>query len=358
LNINFTSSIPFIDITWIIIVTIFGTILGLTSLFYDRLYKRLHDFFDLLHLSWHQVILTAILGALFIWISLVVIDNPLILDTRFEFLNNLSETVVSLEFQEIVIIFIFKALIILVLISGGNSIGIFSPSLVLGGLLGAIFAFIGEFLTGELHIGEFFILGMAGIFAGTAKTPISSMILILEITRLPQLILYMAIVTTIAYLVSGETGLYPSQLLDRREALRQKIETKNYLAIVSIESIMTPSVITFEPDIIVREAKEIFVKTKKHTIPIINPDNKTVIGIISEEDLVNIDDHLIISDVMIKDVVTLSSDLSLQQVLQFVLEQGIEHYPVVDKETGVLEGFITLRDILNAYLEQELVFSP
>ena len=97
----------------------------------------------------------------------------------------------------------------MILISGGNSIGIFAPSLVLGGLLGAIFALI---INMPEFIGEFFILGMAGIFAGTAKTPISSMILIVEMTNLPQMIFYMAIVTTIAYLASGETGLYPSQL--------------------------------------------------------------------------------------------------------------------------------------------------
>jgi Mg/Co/Ni transporter MgtE len=167
----------------------------------------------------------------------------------------------------------------------------------------------------------------------------------------------MAIVTTIAYLVSGETGLYPSQLLDRREALRQKIEAKNYLAIVSISSIMTLNVITFEPDITVGKAKLKFKTTQKHTIPITDSTNQTVMGIISEEDLVNIDDSLILSDVMIKEVVTLDSDLSLQQVLQFVLNLGIEHFPVIDKETKKLEGFITLRDILNAYLEQELVFA-
>ncbi|MHA2103941.1 MAG: chloride channel protein [Candidatus Hodarchaeales archaeon] len=354
LSINFSTNIPFIDFYWIFLAFVFGSFLGVSSLIYDKLYKKLHDIFDFFRLSWHQVIVTSFLGAIIIGISFIFVENPLILDTRFELLNNLSQTITSIEVQELFMIFIFKALIVLILISGGNSIGIFAPSLVLGGLLGSMFAIIiglPEFM------GEFFILGMAGIFAGTAKTPISAMILILEITRLPQMILYMAIVTTIAYLVSGETGLYPSQLLDRREALRQKIEAKNYLAIVSISSIMTPNVITFEPDITVGKAKLKFKTTQKHTIPITDSTNQTVMGIISEEDLVNIDDSLILSDVMIKEVVTLDSDLSLQQVLQFVLNLGIEHFPVIDKETKKLEGFITLRDILNAYLEQELVFA-
>ncbi|MHA2339837.1 MAG: chloride channel protein [Candidatus Hodarchaeales archaeon] len=345
LNIDLSTDIPFLDFYWIFLAFIFGSFLGVSSLIYDKLYKKLHSVFDFFQLSWHQVIVTSVLGAVIIWISSLFIQNPIILDTRFELLNNLSQTISTIEFQELFLILIFKALILLILISGGNSIGIFAPSLVLGGLLGAMFAIVIDL---PLYVDEFFVLGMAGIFAGTAKTPISAMILILEITRLPQMILYMAIVTTIAYLVSGETGLYPSQLLDRREALRQKIEAKNYLAIVSISSIMTPNVITFESDITVGEAKLKFKTTQKHTIPITDSTNQIVMGIISEEDLVNIDDNIILSEVMIKEVVTLDS---------FVLNLGIEHFPVIDKETKKLEGFITLRDILNAYLEQELVFA-
>ena len=171
------------------------------------------------------------------------------------------------------------------------------------------------------------------------------------------MIFYMAIVTTIVYLASGETGLYPAQLLDRREALRQKIETKNYLAIVPISSLMASDVITLNPRVTVEQAKKKFEGSKIHTIPVINEENKIVVGIISSDDLNHLDENEILENIMITDVVTLTSDLSLQQALQLVLSSGIEHYPVVEKDSKILEGFITLRDILGAYLEQELVFA-
>ena len=245
---------------------------------------------------------------------------------------------------------LFKAVILLFLISGGNSIGIFSPSLVLGGNLGLLFSvFTG--LTAYSDV--FFLLGMVGTLAGTAKTPISSMILILEMTGLPQLIIYMAIVSSVAYVLSGETGLYASQLVDRREALKQMVEGKNYLSIIPIESIMTSPVITISPNQTLSEAKNLLSRTQKHDLPVVDDSTEQLIGIIAYEDIQQKKEDLFIRDVMIKNVKFLPSNFSLQQALQEVLETGIEHYPVIDIETQKVIGFVTLHDILKSYFEQE-----
>ena len=56
---------------------------------------------------------------------------------------------------------------------------------------------------------------------------------------------------------------------------------------------------------------------------------------------------------MIKKVLYLPSDYSLQHALQEVLRTGIEHFPVVDNETNKVTGFVTLRDVLKSYFVQE-----
>jgi CIC family chloride channel protein len=184
------------------------------------------------------------------------------------------------------------------------------------------------------------------------------MILILEMTGLPQLILYMAIVSSVAYVVSGDTGLYSTQLVDRREALKQMLESKNYLSIVPIESIMSETVIKAYPDQTVSEIKSKFLQTNKHSFPIVNKESNELVGIISFDDIKNKDDSLIIGDIMIKEVLYLTTDFSLQQALQEVLRTGVEHYPIVQNaQSKVLIGFITLRDILNSYFEQEKLFA-
>jgi len=243
-----------------------------------------------------------------------------------------------------------KAVIILFVIGGGNAVGIFSPTLVLGALAGSLFAII----TGQNdQIGTFFVLGMAGMLSASAKTPIASMILILEITGLPvHLILYMAIVTSVAYLVSGEKGLYKDQLNDRREALRQQLETKDYLALIPVSSIMTTNVVTLLPDMTITEVQTAFNTTRKHTMAIINNENE-ILGIISEEDIpTDIDQSLPISDIMIKNVFTVGPDESLQDALNLVLTNEIERFPVVNEDDKLI-GFITLRDMLRAYKRQE-----
>jgi CIC family chloride channel protein len=357
LNVNFLlNSIEIISLNWVFLSFIFGIIVGLASFSYIRIYNSFNKIFDKIGDTWKQIVVASILGSLVILLSGIIFpERSEFLETGFNLLNTISNDIESYGFNFLLILFFFKALILLFLISGGNSIGIFSPSLVLGGILGLLFSIFAG-LTAYSDI--FFLLGMVGALAGTAKTPISSMILILEMTGLPQLILYMAIVSSVAYVVSGDTGLYSTQLVDRREALKQMLESKNYLSIVPIESIMSETVIKAYPDQTVSEIKSKFLQTNKHSFPIVNKESNELVGIISFDDIKNKDDSLIIGDIMIKEVLYLTTDFSLQQALQEVLRTGVEHYPIVQNaQSKVLIGFITLRDILNSYFEQEKLFA-
>ncbi len=350
LNIITTSHPGLIEIKWVIFSLVFGIVIGFTSYLYINLYLLCKKAFDKVGDTWKQIVVASVLGSFVIALSGIFFpDRTEFLETGFNLLNTISRDIESYDLAFLIILLIIKASIILFLISGGNSIGIFSPSLVLGGIVGIIFSIV---LGMTEFASVFFVLGMVGTLAGTAKTPISSMILILEMTGLPQMILYMAIVSSLSYILSGETGLYTNQLVDRKEALKQMVESKNYLSIVPIESIMTTQLFSLNPTTTISEAKELFIKTNRHTLPILSPDSE-LIGVVSYDDIKYKEDSVVIKDVMITNVLYLPSNYSLGHALQEVLRTGIEHFPVVEDDTKKVIGFVTLRDILKAYFEQE-----
>lgn len=153
-----TQALP-IDIYWITLMVIFGFVIGLFSLVYTFLFNRLIYIFHRISEAWERILLSAIVLAIFIVLSGVFFPEIPIAATGFEFLELLS---VNEEFRKLEIVFILlliKATIILFVIGGGNAVGIFSPTLVLGALVGTLFAII----TGQTEqIGIFFILGMSG----------------------------------------------------------------------------------------------------------------------------------------------------------------------------------------------------
>ena len=102
--------------------------------------------------------------------------------------------------------------------------GIFFPLLILGAYIGAIFGKLSmsAFPLPEDLIPQFIVLGMAGLFAGIVRAPITGIVLITEMTGNMHRMLDIAVVSILAYLVANLLGSRPiySSLLDK--ILRQR----------------------------------------------------------------------------------------------------------------------------------------
>ncbi len=99
-------------------------------------------------------------------------------------------------------------------IGSGGSAGVFGPSMVIGGTLGAA---VGEVLHGFFpemvtHPASFAIVGMAGFFAAAAKTPISTVVMVSEMTGNYQLLVPSVWVCALAYLVGRRWTIFRSQV--------------------------------------------------------------------------------------------------------------------------------------------------
>lgn len=88
--------------------------------------------------------------------------------------------------------------------SGGGVAGDFAPTIFAGGMLGALFAMGASLipLWPTLPFGDFTLLAMAGVMAGTVKAPFMAIFLVTEMTAAPQLLLPVALVALISRLTA------------------------------------------------------------------------------------------------------------------------------------------------------------
>src|SRR5262249_60641620 len=77
-----------------------------------------------------------------------------------------------------------KILAMSLTISSGGSGGVFGPNVYIGGMVGAWVAFVmDKFIPGaDFSPAAFAVVGMAAVFAGTARVPIATLIMVAEMT--------------------------------------------------------------------------------------------------------------------------------------------------------------------------------
>lgn len=105
-------------------------------------------------------------------------------------------------------------------IGSGGSGGVFGPSMVIGGCLGCAVGLILEQLwpTGVSRPEAFTIVGMAGFFSGIARAPISTIIMVREMTGGYRLLLPMMLVSAICFLLLRGRSLYIKQVPTRLDS--------------------------------------------------------------------------------------------------------------------------------------------
>ncbi|MBS9461501.1 CBS domain-containing protein [Flagellimonas sp. 389] len=133
---------------------------------------------------------------------------------------------------------------------------------------------------------------------------------------------------------------------------------------VPVSEIMTKDLITLTVDNDLVSAEELFKKHNIRHIPVVDKDR--VVGMLSYTDLLRIsfadavdeDEETVdtmvynlftISQVMARDVVSVSSNTTIKEVAQFLAQKEFHAVPVVDE--GKLVGIVTTTDLINYLLD-------
>ncbi len=240
--------------------------------------------------------------------------------------------------------------------SSGGSGGIFAPSLFIGAMVGGTLGRVVEaaFPGHPTAPGAFALVGMGACFCAVVRAPITSVLIIFEMTQNYSLILPLMIANATSYLVAQRLNPIPiyEALLEQDGIRLAPAQPKVSLHKLNAANVMTRDVDTLPANLTLSEALA-YVNTNRHYgFPIVDGARKMV-GFITRKDLRSLEAEgnadALLNDVAIKDVVVVYPDQSLDAVMLKLGEGDLSLLPVVSrKDQRQLLGIISMRDIVRA----------
>ena len=245
-------------------------------------------------------------------------------------------------------------------IGSGGSAGVFGPSMVIGGTIGAASGYLLQFIFPgfSLDPSTFAIVGMAGFFAAAANTPISTIIMVSELTGNYELLLPSMWVCTLSFLVARKWSIYQSQVPG-------KIYSQAHFAEYAHDIFSTITVretynkdknnLTFPEDLPVENILAALKKTKQRMFPVIDKDKK-LCGSFYLKDipiLLQQTDNKTktLSEITHEEILKVSLNDTINKAQDIMLHNHVDELVVVDDFENPDQplGIITTADIIKAY---------
>lgn len=199
---------------------VLGVVAGLIGAIMPPIFYGIRDFFKRLRVMDH--LKPAIGGFLMGMLALAV---PQALSTGYGWVQMAMTS--NYVGWSLIFLALAKILAMSLTISSGGSGGVFGPSVYIGGMVGAWVAFVVDrALPGaQLNPSAFAVVGMAAVFAGTARVPMATLVMVAEMTGGYGLIVPSMLAAAIAFVVQRTAGmrfryprLYESQVELRRDS--------------------------------------------------------------------------------------------------------------------------------------------
>lgn len=248
-------------------------------------------------------------------------------------------------------------------IGSGGSGGVFGPSVVIGGSLGGAFGLWFHALYPEMlpEPAACVPVGMAGFFAAAAKTPVSTLLMVSEMTGNYLLLLPSMWVCALATLLARPVRLYRMQAPRRADSPAHKGEFMvDVLQGISSGKVCLPAsevecVPESEPlDALLRRMSA----SRQNIFPVLDAEGKLT-GLVRMDDLRQMvmeregGSLIIAGDLARPARPSVLPDDDLRVALQRLVESDLAEIPVLDPaDPARLKGMLSRRDIIRAYQER------
>jgi CIC family chloride channel protein len=308
----------------------FGVIMGVFSVAWTKALYLAEDIFDRVPLN---PMLKPVLGGLIVGLIGVFTFGSGIMGVGYEGIQRALDG----EFLPLTLMAlgVLKLIATSTTIASGASGGVFAPSLYIGAMIGGS---LGAFLS-PLPLAPkgvvFFLVGMAALFAGASKAPLTCIIMLPEMTDnyhlFPPLILACA------------SSFFVSSLL-----MDGSIYT---LKLVKVEDVMTvaENVVFVKPETGLDVVSFMVWDTKHTGFPVL--DSGRLVGLITLSDLPKGSESsdVKVREVMKREPVTCFRDETVHEVVERMNARDVEVLPVVDRsDLGSMVGLVSKRDAIKA----------
>jgi CIC family chloride channel protein len=269
-------------------------------------------------------------------------------------------TVGGLSIGGLLLLVLLKILATSTTLAAGGSGGVFAPSIFIGAMLGGAFGLTVNaiFPGATAPPGAYALVGMGAVFAGTAHAPITSILILFEMTDDYLIILPLMIAVVISYLVAS--NLLPDSIytikLRRRGGFGEARSPTSALDAILVFDAMSTDHGTVRPGEPVRDLAARFHASHVRAYCVLD-DEERLVGIVTQHDLesalmAGAVEGRTTGDIMTRGLITCWPDERLREVLQRLRAQDVGQIPVVARDDpGRLLGVLRRREILWAYGE-------
>jgi CIC family chloride channel protein len=347
-----------------------GILLGVTSVIWMRGFYSIEDLLEKLRAS--KYVLPAFGGLLtgLLAIATIYIENalaysgefatnqpyyPAIMGVGYAFID--ATLIGNVAFGGLLMFGILKMLATSFTLGSGGSGGVFAPTLFIGAAFGGAFGVFSS-LIAPMAVPQpmaFALVGMAALFAGSGRAPITCIVMLMEMTADYSLILPLMIAVSSSYLVSSviEPESIYTLKLSRRGVRLQRGSHIEVLRTICVSDVMTRDPTVLHPTMTTSEVFAIIDKTHHTKFPVID-DFGNVIGIMIAEDLFqspkeNAEEYQV-RELMNPNFLHLSQESTMDGALQAMIKRDEGHAVIVNPaEPNRMLGYITKADVLKAY---------
>lgn len=332
---------------------VLGLLAGIVSTILIRTLYYIQDLFS--KISLHPVFKPALGG---LAVGVMGLFYPQVLGMGYEVITDALNS--NLAFNLLVILFFLKILAFSLTLGSGGSGGVIAPSLFTGAMLGGAFGTAVNLFFPETisEPGAYAMIGMGAVFAGTARAPLTAILILFEMTRDYSLILPLMFSCVLSNVMSN--ALHSESIFT--EGLRRKgfkIRKGREIDIMEsmfVKDAMVKHVQTVAEDKNVGTLIALMQASRHAGFPVLDSKGK-LSGIVTLSDLRSkvkygeVDKK--IGDISTRNVEVAYPDETLEAVLRRLGSKQIGRIPVVDREDRTkLLGLITRSDVVNSYTKK------
>ncbi len=295
-------------------------------------------------------------------VGLVGLHLPAVLGVGYETIGSvLSGDVYNAD--QLLLLLTAKLLITALCVAAVGVGGTFAPSLYLGAMTGALVGMAADTFFPQVPAPAFALVGMGGVLTAVVRAPITSVLLLFELTNDYRIILPIMLCVAASNLVSGhlfKESVYTERLARHGIVLRYGRDL-NVMEMVRVEEAMTRKLDTITADAPLRAAMDMFNVTHHHGLPVVERDGSAppgverLVGIISLSDVSRalkrgVDQNSPVITVATTDLLVIYPDQSLNEALRTFAIRDVGRLPVVARGNPEwLVGVLRRPDVVRAY---------
>lgn len=348
---------PLHSILEIPVYVFLGVAAALFAVFFIKIRYAVEDVFD--KINTHPA-LKASAGMLIVAALAQLPGGNLILGSGLAIIDETINRDFDIILLLVGVILVLKLIATSFTLGSGNSGGVFAPSLFMGAALGGLIGNLANMLWPTIVIdpGAYAIVGMAAVFSGMARAPLTAIIIVFEMSNDYKLILPLMLATVLATLLAEwyqPDSIYVLKLKRRGLNLRGGRDS-DVLQSVVVSEVMTQNTMTVSLDTDLIDLSRQFNLTHSHGFPVLDDDGKLA-GIVTlsdmERGITNRDEP----PTTVREIATprhrlaiTYPDESMGDALARMSLRGVGRLPVVARDApDRLLGQIRRADIIRAY---------